>query len=87
MKAAALEDNAWKDDALNVIARLSVTQEFLTADDLRRELRSAPHNNWPGLAFGRAKKLGLIEPVDSTVSKAKSRNHGSLRVWTRKKES
>lgn len=84
MKAAALEDSDWMADAVATIIGLSHTQESLTADDLRREMRPAGHQNWPGLAFGHARRAGLIEPVDTTTSKAKSRNHGSLKVWRRK---
>ena len=86
MKAAVMEDNDWAEDALATIIGLSLSVTEFTADDLRREMRPAPHNNAPGLAFGRARNLGLIESVTSTVSKSKSRKNGSLKTWRRKTE-
>jgi hypothetical protein len=86
MIAAALEDLDWHADADLAILRLSITEPEFTADDLRRCLRPAPVANWTGLAFGRARRKGLIEKVSETTSKAKSRNHGSLKVWRRKVE-
>lgn len=85
MIAAALEESRaeWFEDARLAIVRLSITEESFTADSLRKVLRPAPHNNWPGLAFGQARRAGLIEPINTTTSTSKSRNHGSLRVWRR----
>jgi len=81
------EDRAdWFADARLAILRLSITEHEFTADDLRKVLRPAAHQNWPGIAFGQAKRAGLIEPVNTTTSKSKSRNHGSLKVWRRKSE-
>ena len=87
MIAAALEDNDWLEDAVATIVGLSIDKAEFTADDLRKEMRPPAHPNWPGIAFGRASKDGLIEKVNTATSQAKSRNHGSLRVWARKKES
>ena len=87
MIAAALEDNDWLEDAVATIVGLSLTNTEFTADDLRREMRAPAHPNWPGIAFGQARRRGLIESTNTATSKAKSRNHGSLKVWTRKKES
>jgi hypothetical protein len=78
--------SAWFADARLAILRLSITEREFTADDLRKVLRPAAHQNWPGLAFGQAKRAGLIEPIESTTSKSKSRNHGSLKIWRRKVE-
>ena len=86
MIAAALEDTDWHLDADLAILRLATTEPEFTADTLRKVLRPAPHPNWTGLAFGRARRAGLIEPVTTTTSKSKSRNHGSLKVWRRKTE-
>lgn len=86
MIAAALEDADWHLDADLAILRLSITEPQFTADDLRKVLRPAPVPHWVGLAFGRASRAGLIEPINSTTSKAKSRNSGSLRTWRRKSE-
>jgi len=86
MKAAVLEDSheAWHEDAVATILGLSLQHEEFTADDLRREMRPAPHQNAPGMAFAAARNLGYIESVNSTVSKSKSRKNGSLKTWTRK---
>lgn len=83
MQAAALEESRadWFADARLAILRLAITQPEFSADDLRKVLRPAAHQNWPGLAFGQAKRAGLIEPVTTTTSKSRSRNHGSLKVW------
>ena len=88
MKAAALEESRadWFADARLAIVRLSITEPEFTADSLRKVLRPAPNTNWPGLAFGQARRAGLIEPINTTTSTSKSRNHGSLRVWRRKTE-
>lgn len=87
MKAAALEDNAWLEDAVATIIGLALNQEFVTADDLRREIRPPANSNWPGMAFAKARNLGLIESVNSATSKSRSRKNGALKIWTRKKES
>ena len=83
--AAVLEDSheQWAEDALNTIIGLSHIHPEFTADDLRREMRPAPHQNAPGLAFSRARNLGYIESTSSTISKSKSRKNGSLKTWTR----
>jgi len=78
------EDRAeWFADARLAILRLSITEREFTADSLRTVLRPAPSKYWPGLAFGQARRAGLIEPINTTTSTSKSRNHGSLRVWRR----
>ena len=88
MKAAALEiDRAtWLEDAVATIHALSMSQEVVTADDLRREMGAAPSPYWPGIAFSMAKKAGHIEAVNHVTSTARSRKHGSLRVWAAVKE-
>jgi hypothetical protein len=84
--AAVLEDTheSWLEDAVATIIVLAHEQSLLTADDLRREMRPAPHQNLPGIAFTTAKRQGHIEPVDSTVSKSRSRKNGSLKTWRRR---
>ncbi|HCF99581.1 MAG TPA: hypothetical protein DEV93_03455 [Chloroflexi bacterium] len=84
MIAAALEDPHWFEDARLAILRLSLTEQEFTADDLRRVMRSAPVDNWTGLAFTSARRAGLIESTSSTISKSKSRKNGSLRTWRRR---
>jgi hypothetical protein len=86
VQPAVLEESRteWFEDARFMIERLAEANTQFTADDLRKVLRPAGHQNWPGLAFGQAQRAGLIEKVCETTSKSKSRNHGSLKVWRRK---
>lgn len=89
MTSAAVldEDRAdWFADARLAIIRLSITEQEFTADDMRKVLRAPASDKWPGLAFGQAKRAGLIEKVNDTTSKVKSRNSGSLKTWRRKSE-
>jgi len=87
-QAAVLEESRaeWFEDALATIRSLAHDHEEITADDLRREMRPPASDKWPGLVFGLAARKGLIEKVKETTSKAKSRNHGSLKVWAAIKE-
>lgn len=80
-----LEDSheSWLEDAVATIIGLAHVNEFVTADDLRREMRPAPHQNLPGIAFTTAKREGHIEPVSYQTSTSKTRKHGALRVWRR----
>ncbi|WNT44950.1 helix-turn-helix DNA binding domain protein [Arthrobacter phage AbbyDaisy] len=82
----ALEDNTWAEDALATIIGLSLNQAEFTADDLRREMRPAPHQNAPGMAFAQARNLGYIESVSSATSRTRSRKNGALKTWRRKIE-
>lgn len=86
MTAAVLEESfeLWQADAVATIIGLAKSQELITADDLRPEMRTPPVANWAGLAFKEAKRLGHIESVETTTSKARSRNCGSLKKWRRK---
>lgn len=84
MKAAALEDNEWPEQALNTIIGLSHMHLTVTADDLSREMRKPPVANWAGQAFSRARSLGYIEAIGYQASTSKSRKNGVLRVWRRK---
>ena len=65
MRAAALEEvrAEWFADARFMIERLSLSNDFVTADDLRKVMRPAPNRYWAGLAFGHAQQAGLIEWV------------------------
>ena len=83
MKAAALEDNVWIEDAVATIGQLSRDKEEFTADDLRKEMRPPAHQNWPGMAFAQARNKGLIESIDSATSTARSRKNGALKTWRR----
>ena len=81
----ALEDTheAWTEDAIATIIGISLKHEQFTCDDVRREMRPAPHSNLYGGAFAAAKTLGHIEPVGDQSSESKSRRHGRLRTWRR----
>jgi len=85
MKAAILEDLDWHEDAVATIEGLANRGQF-TADDLRREMRPAPHPNHVGAAFTAARKLGYIEAVGHTTSTSTTRRRGTLRTWRRKPE-
>ncbi|MFS0715516.1 hypothetical protein ABC337_04780 [Arthrobacter sp. 1P04PC] len=84
MKAAVLEDNNWSADAVATIEGLVNAQSLVTADDLRREMRPAPHPNHVGAAFIAAKTLGYIEADGFTTSNTTTRRHGVIRTWRRK---
>jgi hypothetical protein len=84
MKAAALEDNAWPDDALATIIGLSHTEYQFSAVDLAREMRPPPNPNWVGQAFSRARALGFITHVRYERSTSKSRKNGVVSVWCRR---
>jgi len=82
--AMVLEDGSWHEDAITALVELSIKNNLITADDLRREMRPAPHGNHVGAAFTAAKKLGYIEPVSYTTSTSATRRHGALRTWRAK---
>lgn len=81
MKAAALEDLDWLDDALAVIAEWARTGSRFTSEDLRQSHRPAPSKYMPGNAFQMARKAGLIQVVGYKLSTDKSRKGGIVRVW------
>jgi hypothetical protein len=82
--AAALEDTDWTQDAISTIVGIAANQELMTCDDLRREMRPAPHSGMYGAAFSAARNYGYIEPVGDQTSTSKSRRNGRLRTWRRK---
>ena len=86
--AATLEDSheTWLEDAVATIIGLAHVHEFITADDVRREMRPAPHPNLAGIAFTTAKRAGHIEAVGYQTSTSSTRKHGALRTWRRKTE-
>lgn len=86
--AMALEDSheSWLTDAVATLVGLAHVQDLVTADDLRREMRPAPHPNLAGIAFTTAKREGHIEAVDYRTSTSKTRKHGCLRTWRRKQQ-
>jgi hypothetical protein len=77
----ALEDLCWHEDAIATIIGLAHAQSEFSADDLRRELRPAPHGSHVGAAFTAARRLGYIEAVGHTTSTSKTRHRGTLRTW------
>lgn len=79
----ALEDLSWSEDALATIIALAHSQPTVTAEDLRREMRPAPHPNQIGSAFSAARTLGFIEADGYTTSNTPSRHHGVIRTWKR----
>lgn len=86
MKAAVLEDADWHEDAVSTILALADCYGAITSDDLRREMRPAPHPNHYGAAFTAARKHGYIEPIGYQTSAAPSRHRGVQRTWRRKTE-
>jgi adenosine/AMP kinase len=86
MVAAVLEDNDWSADAVATIIALSHAQQIVTAEDLRREIRTPPHSNMFGAAFSAARSQGFIEASGYTTSNTPSRHHGVIRTWRRKVE-
>lgn len=76
-----LEDLSWHQDAVDTIAALAESGVVLTADDLRKIMRPAPHSNAPGTAFRAARLLGIISAVGYTESSAPSRKSGVVRQW------
>ena len=86
MIAAVLEDLTWSEDAVATILALVNAHGVIVADDLRKEMRPAPHPNAFGAAFSAARSQGLIEAAGYTTSSTPSRHHGVIRVWRRKPE-
>ena len=88
MKAAVFEDfdSDWSEDAVSTIVALSHSQSLVTADDLAREMRKAPHPNMVGAAFSAARSQGFIEAAGYTTSNTPSRHHGVIRTWRRRIE-
>lgn len=80
-QALALEDTSWTEDAVATIADLARRGGTVTADDLRRHHRPAPHPNRVGPVFQIAKSRGLIRPAGNSTSKTRSRHGGTLREW------
>lgn len=80
-------DDAWPEDALATIIALSLAQDTLSIDDLRREMRTPPRSSQYGAAFRNAQAAGHIEAVGYATSTTKTRNHGCCHLlWRRKQE-
>ena len=80
----ALADETWPEDAVAAIIGLAHDLPEFTCDDLRKEMRPAPHPNHYGAAFLTAKSAGFIEATGYQTSNNKTRRHGALRTWRRK---
>jgi len=80
-QAIALEDNSWTEEAVATIADLARRGGTVTADDLRRHHRPAPHPNKVGPAFRIAKSRGFIRPAGNANSKIRSRHGGGFKEW------
>lgn len=69
-------------EAIEALARRSrTTGAPFTADDLRKIIGEPAHQNWPGVAFSSAYRLGIIEPAGFTTSTTRSRHRGVIRQW------
>lgn len=77
-----LEDMEWGTDAVATILALAHKQPVVTAEDLMRDMRPAPHPNMVGRAFMEAKALHYITPTGYRPSNSKSRRGGVIRTWT-----
>ena len=84
MQAAVLADETWSEDAVAAIIGLAHDLPEFTSDDLRKEMRPAPHPNHYGAAFLAAKNAGHIEATGYQTSNNKTRRHGALRTWRRR---
>lgn len=80
-QSMALEDTSWTEEAVATIAELANRGGTVTADDLRRNHRPAPHPNKVGTAFKIARSRGLITQSGIANSKQRSRHGGILREW------
>jgi len=86
-QAAVLDDNFdrdWGADAVATIIALSIAQDTLSSDDLRREMRPPNRSSQVGAAFRSAQAQGLIESCGYKKSTTKTRNNGSHQIWKRK---
>ena len=88
MRAAALEESKadWFADARFMIERLALSNDFVTADDLRKVMRPAPNRYWAGNAFSQAQAAGLIEWVGYRKSTTKSRKGSPVSIWRAKQQ-
>ena len=77
-----LEDADWSEDAVATILALALSRDVFSADDLRREMREAPHPNMVGTAFMNAHRKGYIIRAGDKPSSVKSRNGGRNGTWT-----
>lgn len=75
----------WQTAALLAIRDAAQGYDF-TADDLRAVLPEPDHTSMWGLVFKQAAEQGLIRYIKHTRSTTPSRNHGSISVWERTKD-
>ena len=73
---------AWLADAADAIDALVHRGRAFTADDLRTLIGEPEHGNWSGIAFAKARNAGIIYPIAHGAARARSRNGGTLKIWT-----
>jgi hypothetical protein len=77
----ALDDPTWPTDVQNLIAAFAKSGIEFSADDLRKSIRPAPHDNLWGAAFSAARRRGIITCAGYRESTTPSRRHGVVRLW------
>ena len=83
-RPAVLDDTSeWIADAVNMIRAYAASGLSFTAEDIRRSMRTPPHDNNMGAAFRTARTLGLITTVGYKESSEPSRKGGLIRVWSK----
>ena len=75
--------DSWSTKALQALHKLTLTQEFLTSDDLHDALDEEPHNvNCWGAAMNEAQAIGLIIPTGRYVqSRRESAKHRTIKLF------
>jgi len=73
----------WRDDALDVVARLAAAGDAFTAEDVRRDLGGlAPgDDNWWGLMIAEAHRRGLVVPLGYVRATRRARRRSVLGRW------
>jgi len=83
-RPAVLDDTSeWIADAVSMIRAYAASGLSFTAEDIRRSMRTPPHDNTMGIAFRAARSLGVITTVGYKESTEPSRRGGLIRVWSR----
>ena len=71
----------WSAEALELIQIMADLGMTFTADDLRREMRPAPHPNLVGAVFRTAYQRRWITQYGTALSSTPSRRGGLVRQW------
>lgn len=78
----ALDDrDEWLADALTIIQIMAELGMIFTSDDLRKNIRPAPHPNLVGAAFRTACGRRWITEYGTALSATPSRRGGLVRQW------